>query len=204
MSEEFSVEHVTDCLRRASSGDAAARNEAFRMFEAQLRCIAESRLRAEDPGLTLQATCLVDDAFLKLINNPNVHWNDRRQFLVYAAEAMRQILIDHARGRRAQKRGRGERPANIAEIPEQALPDENPASILETHEKVLAVDRALSLLKEDHPDLAEIVVLNYFGGYSLAQIGDDVLGIPVSTVKGRFAQAKVLLYRLLANDNAND
>lgn len=199
MSEEWSSEHVTAYLRQASSGDMQARNEAFRLLERHLRRTAEFKLRGEGPGLTLQATCLVDDAFLKLINNPNVCWNDRRQFLTYAAEVMRQILVDHARGRRTQKRGMGVRPERLsAETAEPAQDGIRPDVIFENHEKLLAVDQALSVLKERHPDLAEVVVLNYYGGYSFNQIGEEVLEIPVSTVKSRFAQAKVLLFRLLS------
>ena len=93
----------------------------------------------------------------------------------------------------------GVRPERLsAETAEPAQDGIRPDVIFENHEKLLAVDQALSVLKERHPDLAEVVVLNYYGGYSFNQIGEEVLEIPVSTVKSRFAQAKVLLFRLLS------
>lgn len=180
-----------------------ARSRAFQVLETQLRRIAESLLHGEDTPLTLQASCLVHDAFLKLINAKHVRWSNRRHFLSYAAEAMRQILVDHARGRKAQKRGYGVRPVSLADGPEPADAGPSPVTNLENHEKVLAVDRALSLLAESHRDLAIVVILKFFGGYSLTEIA-VILEVSVSTAKSRLAQAKILLSRRLRQVGGGD
>jgi RNA polymerase sigma-70 factor, ECF subfamily len=199
MSEDFSEEHVTDCLKRASLGDAAARDEAYRIFAAQLRQIAEAKLRRDGSALTLQATCLVNDAFFKLIRNSRVHWNDRQHFLIFAAREMRTILVDHARRRRREKRGFGIRPVDVAEVNNSADPYYDMAN----HERVLAVEDAMSQLRERHPRFAEIVELKFFGGYSFSQMA-VVLGTPESTLKSQWTMAKVLLRELLNLDEVHE
>ncbi len=196
MNVNFAGGLVTQCLWRASAGDQAARNQAYQFFEKQLRRLAAERLRGEEAGVPLQVSCLVHDAFLKLMNSPHGRWSDRHQFLRYAAEAMRQILVDHARQRKAQKRGYGIRPLPLSEGPEPQDSGLSPSDLVENHERVLAVDRALSLLADSDRDSATVVILNYFGDYSLTEIA-DILELPLPTVKSRLARAKTLLSRML-------
>ena len=201
MSIDVASELVAEFLHRAKAGDQAARSQAFQYFEAQLRRMAESRLCGEDKASNSPATCLAHDAFLKLINTPHVHWTDQRHFLAFAARAMRQILVDQARFRKAQKRGRGIRPQALAEGPEPCDPRPTSDVILEHHEKVLAIERALSQLLEQHRDLAEVVILNFYAGFSQAQIA-RILNASLPTVKSRLARAKNQLHRVLRHDSA--
>ncbi|MFM9962477.1 MAG: ECF-type sigma factor [Planctomycetaceae bacterium] len=187
---------VTQCLWRASAGDQTARDQAYQFFEKQLRRLAAERLRGEDAGVPLQVSCLVNDAFLKLMNSPHGRWSDRHQFLRYAAEAMRQILVDHARQRKAQKRGNGVRPLSLSDGPEPLDSGRSPSDLLENHEQVLAIDRALSLLADSDRDSATVVILNFFGDYSLTEIA-QLLEVSLATVKSRLARAKTLLSRML-------
>jgi len=148
-------------------------------------------MRREQPGNSIQATMLVDDAYCKLLRNPNIRWENRRHFYCFAARAMRQILVSHAREQHAQRRGGGERVASldqVADVVDSRLKDEV---------ELLALDEALTKLAAIYPDLAEIVELHHFGGWDLKQIAQDVLDVSYATVKRRWDLAKTWLYREL-------
>src|SRR5438445_11345658 len=127
---------VTLLLRLASTGDQQARAELFRLVEGELRKRAGGFLRQERPDPAVQTTVLIDDAFLKLTGNQAIRWQDRAQFYGLAAKVMRQLLVDRARQRAAQRRGGGVRPVRLAQVPEPQA--ENPLRQLD----LLALDEA--------------------------------------------------------------
>lgn len=190
MSEESSA--LTILLQQAGQGDERARSNLFRAVQDKLHAMAERKLAGEQSEITLQATVLVHDAFLQLFGGEKtVGCNDRKHFYILAAKAMRRILIDHARRRKALKRGgphRRRAVTDVATLPhrEHRAADE----ILELHE-------ALKRLAEVDLRQAEIVELRHFGGYSVEETA-ELLGVSPRTVKGDFAAAKAWLYRELS------
>jgi RNA polymerase sigma factor (TIGR02999 family) len=180
-------------LGLASQGDSAAQEQLFRLVEGDLRKLAKARLRHERFSPDLQTTVLVDDAFVRLVGNQTLTWESRAQFYCFAAKIMRQILVDDARRRDAQKRG-GDRTAPLDEVPEpidwQPL---EPATLLALHE-------AMDKLATSQPDLIQIVELRFFAGYELAQIAEDILHLSYPTVKRRWQRARALLLREISGD----
>lgn len=176
---------VTRLLARLSGGDEAALDELFPLVYGQLRAAADRALRVERPGHTLQPTALVHEAYLKLIGGGALPSRDRVHFLALAARAMRQILIDHARRRRARKRGDGRGPVTLdLEVADRGLP----------FDEVLALDDALDRLSGLSPRLRKVVELKFFGG-----LGEDdiaaALGVTTRTVQRDWARARAWLYR---------
>jgi RNA polymerase sigma factor (TIGR02999 family) len=158
----------------------------------QLRAIAQSRLNDESPGHTLQATALVHEAWLKLCNRGSVMALDRKRFLVAAAEAMRRVLIDHARTRNRTKRGGGE--ARRAAVDAGDVLD---LAAQQDPEQIVALDGAVRRLEQEHPRAADVVKLRFFAGLSSADTG-ECLGISDRTVKRQWRFARAWLYRALA------
>ena len=180
---------VTRLLHQANGGDAAAGSKLFRQVQQQLHSMAERKLSSEQAGSTIQATVLVHDAFLQLVGSEkNVDYNDRKHFYVLAAQAMRRILIDRARRRRAIKRGGRERlRVDMAVENVQArTPDD----------ELLALHEALKELADLDPRQAKIVELRHFGGYSVDETA-ELLDVSASTIKQEFAAAKAWLFRQL-------
>lgn len=182
---------VTTLLRLAGAGDRQACAELFRQVEGELRQRAHAYLRRERPDQGLQTTVLIDDVFLKLVGNPNTSWQDRAQFYRFAARAMRQLLIDHARQRNARDRGGGAGPAPLDQVPEPGA--EAACDPLD----LLALDEALTKLAAANPDLAEIVELHHFGGWDLKQIAEEILRVSYKRAKTRWQLARAWLRREL-------
>lgn len=183
---------LTVLLQQASRGDEDARTDLFRVVQEKLRSMAQRKLTTENNQVTLQATVLVHDAFLQLVDTKEpVDWNDRKHFYVVAAKAMRHILVDHARRRNALKRGGPNRRRSGDDIGQ--LADRN-ASL---QHDVLAVHDALKRLAEFDSRQAQIVELRHFGGYTVEETA-DLLGVSARTVKGDFAAAKAWLFRELS------
>lgn len=153
----------------------------------QLRAIARTRLARERVGHSLQATELVHEAFLKLKSHPSLFQSDRARFFHAAAEAMRRILIDHARGKGRIKRGGGMKRtvADVAELAQDADPDE-----------IVALDEAIHRLEEEEPQAAAVLKLRFFTGLSVAETG-EVLGLSERTVKREWQYARAWLFRAL-------
>jgi RNA polymerase sigma factor (TIGR02999 family) len=183
MAEQPSVEQI---LQNLADGDTAAVDRLFPVVYDQLRRLAGSYLRNENAGHTLQATALVHEAYLKLVDQDRVQWQNRAHFLAVAAQAMRRILIDHARKRSAGKRGRGERSVSLSEAVTVAAP---PDGI-----DLLALDQSLSRLQAEQPAKASLVEMRLFGGLSDEEIG-EVLGVSVRTVTRHWKYAQAWLYR---------
>jgi RNA polymerase sigma factor (TIGR02999 family) len=180
---------VTMLLDLASRGDRQAQEELFRLVEGELRQRAKALLRRERPTPSLQTTVLVDEAFLRLVGDPDRNWENRSRFYCCAAKVMRDILIDEARRRAAEKRGGGEAPASLDRIPDLVdWSSVDPLSLLALHD-------ALGKLAGPYPQLVQIVELHHFGGWQLKQIAEDILHIPYPTAKRWWQKAKALLHR---------
>lgn len=178
------MSEVTQILMAIEQGDARAVNELLPIVYEELRLLAAQRLSHERPGQTLQATALVHEAYLRLVQDEPQSWNGRGHFFAAAAEAMRRILVENARRKRSAKRG-GERQRlalyeeNLAE---EARPDQ-----------LLALDEALCKLAEIDQAKAELVKLRFFAGFTLAQAA-ELLDMSPATAKRHWTYAKAWLY----------
>jgi len=170
----------------AASGNRAAFSDAYAAVYGELRRIAHRQLRSLRPGATLVTTALVNEAFLKLSRHP-AGWEDRTHFFALAARAMRQILVDYARERRAQKRG-GDRPHTT--LDEAAIPVEGIA------EEMIGIDRALTRLEHVDERLARLVEWRFFGGMTEDEIA-RARGVTTRTVRRDWQKARAFLYREL-------
>jgi len=178
-------ENVTRILQDWSKGDRAALEELLSLVYDELRRLAEHYLRRERPGHTLQATALVHEAFLRLIDQEQVNWQNRAHFFGAAANLMRQILIQHARAKHAEKRG-GER--------EKLYLDEVHNLVREQDWDLIALDDALNDLAAVSLQQSRVVELRFFGGLSIEETA-EVLGISPATVKREWNVAKAWLHR---------
>lgn len=174
---------VTHLLRAAEGGSKDALDQLFALLYDRLRGMSHRVLAAHLRQETLSTTVLVHETYLKLSRDQGWTRRDRSHFLSIAARAMRQIVVDLARERRAQKRGSGERalPLEELEVGEAA-----------TAEQLLALHEAMASLAAVDHDLERIVELRFFAGLSLPEIG-EVTGIPERTLKRRFRTARALL-----------
>ena len=178
---------VTRLLERAAGGSAAAAGELLPLVYDQLRQLARQRMNGQPPGHTLQATALVHEAYLKLVGDRDVRWSDRAHFFFAAAEAMRQILVDSARGRGRLKRGGG-RPRAPLSVADLAAEDD-PAQIL-------AVDEAVRRLESQSPQTAAVVRLRFYAGLGVAEAA-AALGVSERSVSREWTFARAWLAREL-------
>ena len=174
-------------LVAARNGEARAADLLFARVYDELRRLSQAYVSAEPHGVTLSATGLVHEAYLKLLAEGD--WADRAHFMAVAARAMRQILTDRARARSAQKRGGPARPVTLGE--------ECAGTSEDAHEHVLAIDAALDQLSARNADLAQLVELRFFGGLEVREAA-DVLGISARTAARQWARAKAHLRAELA------
>jgi RNA polymerase sigma factor (TIGR02999 family) len=173
---------VTELLRAWSRGDAAAQDELLPLIYQELRRRAAAQLRRERRGHTLQPTALVHEAYLRLVDQ-DVAWKSRAHFFSLASEMMRRVLVDHARGRKADKRAGGTR----VEL------DEALAISEERDVDLVLLDQALAELSDLDPRHGRIVELRFFGGLTLEETA-SVLGISPATVKREWTLARAWLY----------
>jgi RNA polymerase sigma factor (TIGR02999 family) len=179
---------ITQYLQELRDGGRDTLDELLPLVYAELRRLANSYLSRERENHTLQPTALVHEAYLRLIGQNEIAWQNRAHFFGVSARLMREILIEYARGRNRQKRG-GEFKTQIA------LDD----AIGFTNRKVLdvvAVDEALSKLEKLDERQARIVEMKFFGGLTVDEIG-EVLDISTATVKREWSTAKLILHRML-------
>jgi RNA polymerase sigma factor (TIGR02999 family) len=185
-----------DVTRILTELRCAGRDEALErlvpLVYAELRAMAQAHLRGERPDHSLQATALVHEAYLRLVGDTRPAWNDRAHFFHAAAEAMRRILIEHARQRCAAKRGRGQIrvPLSAVDLASEHDPEE-----------VLALDDAILRLEEQDPTAAEVVRLRFFAGLSVQETA-LILELSERTVKREWASARAWLYRALGGGDA--
>ncbi len=178
-------EEVTQLLLDWSNGDQAAFDALMPLVYNQLRQMAHRYMSQERPGHTLQTTALVNEAYLRLIDQRQVHWQNRAHFFAVAAQAMRRILIDHARKQRYAKRGGGARKISL---------DEAAVMSQERAADLLALDEALKSLAAIDPQQSRVVELRFFGGLTIEETA-EVLRLSVDMVKREWATAKAWLFR---------
>jgi len=193
---------VTALLARFRQGDHAAEAVLFPLVYAELRRIAARHMRRERPGHSLQPTALVNEAYLRLIGQRAPPWQNRAHFFALASGVMREILIDHARRRRAAKRGDGKAPIRLDDpFRPVAVADGLTDDHLET---LLAIDQALTQLADLDPRQTRIVELRFFAGMTSKEIA-EVLDISDRTVEREWATARAWLYtrlRPMVDDDA--
>ena len=179
-----SQQDVTRLLVRLTEGDRGVLDELLPVVYGELRKLASSYLRRERVGHTLQPTALVHEAYMRLVDQTQVQWQNRAHFFGVAAQMMRRILVDHARAHEAEKRG--------GEFQKLSL-DENIDVSGERDVNLVALDDALNLLAEIDPQKMKIVELRFFGGLSVEETA-EVLGVSAPTVKRQWRMAKAWLY----------
>jgi RNA polymerase sigma factor (TIGR02999 family) len=181
---------ISRWIAAARQGDAEASERLFRAVYSDLRRIARHHLGLGSPGATVSTSVLVHETYLRLARPGNLDLNDRTHFFSVASRAMRQILVDHARRRAAEKRGGG---AFALELDEErhGAPDRTV--------ELLALDRALAKLERFDPRLAKVVEWRFFAGLTLEQIADS-LGLAERTVKRDWRKARAFLYREIGGD----
>jgi RNA polymerase sigma factor (TIGR02999 family) len=175
---------LTTWLDRLRNGDAGALDDLIPIVYEELRTLAHAQLRREDVGHTLGTTALVHEAYMRLTRREHLGAEDRRHFFAIAAQAMRRVLIDHARSRKRQKRGSGQTPLSL-DTASFALDDR-------TADEVVALDGALDRLAVAHERSARVVELRYFAGLTLDETA-DVLGIARKTVQRDWTVARAWL-----------
>jgi RNA polymerase sigma factor (TIGR02999 family) len=185
---------VTRLLQEWRNGSREALDHLIPLVYAELRTMAARYLARERPDHTLQTTGLVHEAYVKLVDQRGVQWQNRAHFFGIAAKLMRRILVDDARHRLRGKRGGGAPQLQVDDLPIAA-----PAGGVDAVD-ALALDRALQELEAIDPDQARIVELRFFGGLTLEETA-TVLEISPATVKREWAIAKGWLYRALTSRN---
>jgi RNA polymerase sigma factor (TIGR02999 family) len=180
------MNQVTRILSNLAQGDAQAAGQLLPLVYDELRKLAAARMAEEAPGHTLNATALVHEAYLRLVGPEDANrWDNRGHFFAAAAEAMRRILVDHARRKAAARRG-GER-TRLALTADLAVTGE-------PREDLIALDEALDRLAAEDPLKAELVKLRYFGGLTLPEAA-AALGLPERTAGRHWAYARAWLRR---------
>jgi RNA polymerase sigma factor (TIGR02999 family) len=179
------INDVTQILQAAQKGDPKAAEELLPLVYEELRKLAAAKMAREAAGHTLQPTALVHEAWLRLVGEQEKEWTGRPHFFAAAAEAMRRILIDKARRRRAVRHGGEQQRVDFKDLDVACpLPDD----------QLLAVDEALDKLASEHPRQAELVKLRYFVGMTVTEAA-QVLRISADTAKDDAAHARAWLFR---------
>jgi RNA polymerase sigma factor (TIGR02999 family) len=182
---------VTRILEAIEGGDARAAGELLPAVYEELRRLAARRLAQERPGQTLQPTALVHEAYLRLVGSGDRNpagWQGRAHFFAAAAEAMRRILIDHARRKAAERHGGQRKRVALTDVADAQLAVEPPS------EDVLALDEALGKLAAEDPAKADLVKLRYFAGLTLEQAA-NTLGFSRATAARHWAYARAWLHQ---------
>ena len=184
---EPSGSEVTQLLLAWRAGDEGALARLVPIVHAELRRLAQQRMRGEPRGQTLQTTALVNEAYIRLVGARNIAWQNRAHFLAVCAHSMRRILVDAGRARRSAKRGGNAVRLHLAEWL---------APVTERQPEVVALDDALSELAAKEPRRSRVVELRYFGGLSVEETA-EVLGLSRQTVIRDWNAARLWLLRAL-------
>jgi RNA polymerase sigma factor (TIGR02999 family) len=189
--EGHASKQFTQILRDARAGDRHAANQLLPAVYEQLRAIAQRNMNSERAGHPLQATALVHEAYMRLLGDEEgnqIAWDSRGHFYVAAAEAMRRILIEHARGRDRIKRGGGRKrvPLNVVDLASE-----------DDAEEILAVDEAFHRLEQEDPSAAQVVRLRFYAGLSVEETA-KVMNISPRSVAREWAYARAWLQGALS------
>jgi RNA polymerase sigma factor (TIGR02999 family) len=184
------MSQATRLLGAMAEGDQHAAAELLPLVYDELRKLAAHRMKAERADHTLQATGLVHEAYLRLVGNDEIDWANRAHFFHAAAQAMRRILIEHARAKGGPKRGGGRKklPLDVVDLAAEADPTQ-----------ILALDEAISRLEQEDADAARVVRLRFYGGLSVEDVA-RATGSSPRTVKRDWAFARAFLIRALGDD----
>jgi RNA polymerase sigma factor (TIGR02999 family) len=188
MKDHSGVHDVTGLLLSWRQGDAAALDRLVPLVYDELRRVARGHLQRERPGHALQATALVHEVYLRLVDVERLTLNSRTHFFAVAAKLMRQILVDHARRQHADKRGGGATMMSLDDVSLAAQP---------TSVDVLALDEALATLASIDPRQSHVVELRFFAGLNIDEAA-EALGMSPATVEREWAFAKAWLFRRLS------
>jgi RNA polymerase sigma-70 factor (ECF subfamily) len=181
---------VTQCVDELVAGDGSAAERLLPLVYTELQRIAAHYLRRESPAHTLQPTALVHEAFLKIVDQSRVDWKGRAHFLAVSAQAMRRLLVDHARTKGRKKRGGGRHRVTL---------DDHLMLALDREEDVLAVDDLLIKLAALNERHARVVELRFFAGLEVAEVA-EVLGVSKRTVEADWTLVKAWLRKELSPD----
>jgi RNA polymerase sigma factor (TIGR02999 family) len=185
------MSEVTRILSAIEQGDPTAAEQLLPLVYDELRKLAAQRLAQEKPGQTLQATALVHEAYVRLVDTEQAQrWNGRGHFFAAAAEAMRRILVEQARRKQAEKRGGRRQRVPLADADAGHTPPD---------EALLAIDDALTRLAAEDPPAARLIQLRYFAGFSVEDAG-EVIGISRSSAYEHWAYARARLRCLLEGE----
>ncbi len=180
-----SSETTADLLLDESLDSSARAEKLLPLVYEQLRAVAQRAMADERPDHTLQATALVHEAFPRLVGDREIPWTGKAHFYVAAAEAMRRVLLDHAKARGRLKRGAGRSPLALTDVVDLATRDSR---------DVLMFDEAFRRLEDESPEAAAIVRLRVFAGLGVEHTA-EALGVSTSTVDRRWAFARAWLFR---------
>jgi RNA polymerase sigma factor (TIGR02999 family) len=188
------VSDVTRILLEIDRGDSQASAQLLSLVYAELRQLAAQKMANEPPGQTLQATALVHEAYLRLVDDEEVkHWNSRGHFFAAAAEAMRRLLVENARRKKAIQRGGGRERVELS-----LVEPESPR----ISEDVLALNEALKKLEQQEPNKADLVKLRYFAGMTMEQAA-EVVGVSPATAHRHWNYARAWLHQEITAKDEN-
>jgi RNA polymerase sigma-70 factor (ECF subfamily) len=178
------MENITQLLIEVTNRNSAAVDALLPLIYDELRSLAANYLRRERPDHTLEPTALVHEAYLRMVDQTQVNWQNRAHFFGVAAQMMRRILVDHARAHNAEKRGQDFQKLSL---------DENVDKAIERNTELLALDDALHALAEIDEQKSRVVELRFFAGLSIEETA-EVLNVSAPTVKRQWRMAKAWLY----------
>lgn len=184
---------VTQLLDQIRNGNRAASDDLFQLVHRELRKLASAYMRNERRDHTLQPTALVHEAYIRLVDQRGVTLESRAHFFGIAANVMRRVLIDHARARRAEKRGRGQVKVSLDDVMEPSV---------ENEDYLIELDQALERLAALDPRQARVVELRFFGGLSVEQTA-EILGTAPRTIVRDWRVARAWLRRQLEGQDSN-
>jgi RNA polymerase sigma-70 factor (ECF subfamily) len=179
---------ITRLLAALERGDQSAVEQLLPLVEKELRRLAKGYLRKVEKVPSLQTTVLIDDTFLKLIDQKRVHWQNRKHFYGVAATCMRRILLDYVKAENRQKRGGGTEHVRLTDVEVVSI---------ERSAELLALDEALHKLAKKDARQSQIIEMQFFGGYSLEEIA-KLLEVPIGTVELEWRMARAWLQREMA------
>ena len=180
---------ITQLLINWANGDQSALNKLMPIVYAELHRLAHHYMSRERPGHTIQTTALVNEAYLKLVDQRKTRWQNRSQFFAISAQLMRRILVDHARSHAYDHRGGGLRRVSLADVG-----DSSPINARD----IVSIDEALSRLTEIDPRQGQIVELRFFAGLTIQETA-EVMSLSPATIKTEWRTARAWLYQQLRN-----